>query len=57
MREIVSEKMYNALLIEAEMLVDLDPMPKTDEGDRLDQVAWLLAVYEDKYYRLKYTDY
>ncbi len=46
--------MYDALLVEAEMLVEHDPMPRTDEGDRLDQVAWLLSVYEDKNYRIQY---
>jgi antitoxin component HigA of HigAB toxin-antitoxin module len=56
MQEIVSEKMCDAMLMEAEMLVDLDPMPRTEEGDRLDQVAWLLEGYEERKYRLQYVD-
>ncbi len=53
MEEIISEKMYEAYLREAEFLTRRDPMPKTEEGDRLDQVSWLISVYEDKYYRLR----
>jgi antitoxin component HigA of HigAB toxin-antitoxin module len=53
MEQIISEKMYEAYLIEAELLTKRDPLPRTEEGDRLDQISWLIATYEDKHYRLR----
>lgn len=43
---------YETALKEAESLIELDPMPGTPEGDRLELLVFLISRYEDKKFPL-----
>ena len=56
MKVIRTEPDYETALKEVEGLVDLDPKPGTEEGDRLEVLALLISVYEEDQYPLGMPD-
>lgn len=51
-RPIRNEDDYRAMLAEVSALIDLDPVPDSPEGERLELLGLLVQTYEDKHYPL-----
>ena len=49
-RAIRSETAYRAMLAEVSALVDLDPLPDSPEGERLEVFSTLVEAYEAEHY-------
>ncbi|QIL74398.1 transcriptional regulator (plasmid) [Diaphorobacter sp. HDW4B] len=49
-------KDYAAMLKEVSKLVDLDPMPDTTDGERLDVLTTLVEAYERKHFPIEAPD-
>jgi HTH-type transcriptional regulator/antitoxin HigA len=47
---------YEKALKDVEALIDLDPAPGTDEGDRLELLTLLIANYEEEHFPLELPD-
>jgi HTH-type transcriptional regulator/antitoxin HigA len=55
-RAIRTEADYLTALQEVSVLIDLDPMPDTPEGERLDVLGTLIQAYEAKHYPIDPPD-
>lgn len=55
-RPIHTQLDYHTALKEISALVDLDPVPGTAEGDRLDILATLVQAYETKHFPISSPD-
>ncbi len=55
-RIIKTDAEYEEALAMAEKLVDIDPAPGTDEGDRLELLTLLIKHYEDEHYPMEAPD-
>lgn len=51
-RPIRNEDDYRAMLAEVSALIDLDPVPDSPEGERLELLGLLVQTYEEKHYPL-----
>lgn len=47
---------YEEALNEVESLIDLDPVPGTNEGDQLELLSFLISKYEKDRFSLEYPD-
>lgn len=56
MKVIKTEEEYDSALIEVETLMEADPEPGTEDGDKLELLALLINNYEEKYYPLDMPD-
>lgn len=55
-RPIRNKKDYCAALREVSILVDLDPSPRSPEGERLEVLATLVESYEQKHFPIEAPD-
>ena len=55
-RAIRSETAYRAMLAEVSALVDLDPIPDSPEGERLEVFSTLVEAYEAEHYPIVPAD-
>ena len=55
-RAIRTEADYLTALQEVSVLIDLDPIPDTPEGERLDVLGTLIQAYEAKHYPIDPPD-
>ena len=55
-RAIRTEADYLTALQKVSVLIDLDPMPDTPEGERLDVLGTLIQAYEAKHYPIDPPD-
>lgn len=51
-----TKKDYRAALSEVSVLVDLDPSPRSPEGERLEVLATLVEAYEKKHFPIGAPD-
>jgi len=56
MKIIKNEKDYNLALRHVEKLIDLDPLPGTDDADKLDVLSLIIKKYEDIHYQISVPD-
>lgn len=55
-RAIRDDAIYRATLAEVSELIDLDPTPESDEGERLEVLGTLLQAYEAQHYPIAPPD-
>ena len=55
-RAIRNEETYRSTLARVSDLIDLDPMPESDEGEELEILGTLVEAYEAKHYPISLPD-